>query len=99
MTDKIEEIRKAREGATPGPYRQVYGDVYAQDAKFPVAMCANELDANFFALAPDMAQATVKHVEWLEHEHAVCKAAGDRAGAIAYGRALAAYRKAVDGKE
>ena len=35
----------------------------------------------------------VKRLEkWLEHERAVCEAAGDRAGVIAYTRARAALR-------
>jgi hypothetical protein len=36
-----------------------------------------------------------KHEAWLKHEHAVCDAAGDRSGVIAYARGLASLRAAL----
>jgi hypothetical protein len=36
-----------------------------------------------------------KHEAWLKHEHAVCDAAGDRAGVIAYARAVNSLRAAL----
>jgi hypothetical protein len=39
------------------------------------------------------------HEDWLQHEKELCEASGDRAGTIAYSRALAAFRKAQEERE
>jgi hypothetical protein len=39
------------------------------------------------------------HEDWLQHEKELCEASGDRAGTIAYSRALAAFREAQEERE
>lgn len=110
----FDDIRKDAEAGTKGPWRvgpvddtrvedalgnevaQIDGD-YNQPDLWPIM----EANARRIARVPELeriALAAEAHIEWLKNEIKACEAAGDRAGVIAYSRALTHIRAAAEAK-
>ena len=87
MTDKIEEIRKALEGATPGPWVVEYkhdttrliagGECTMCDETYYPWVPYNDGDWHLIALAPDMARIVLEQAQEIERLRKRVEAAED----------------------
>ena len=87
MTDLLEQVKEALEGATPGSWREgvegnmrVYGpDTAGQDSGLIASVFKGRTNARLIALAPAMARALIAQEERLKAADALAKKAKEAA--------------------